>query len=184
LGYAIIDKKEDLAGAEADFLLGLFEDLTTDRMKPDMQAPLHTPSLSELTATAIALLSRNEKGFFLMVEQEGVDHGSHVNRPDYFIRHLKNLDEAVKTGIDFALQDGHTLVIVTADHETGGLNIVEGSQAKQQLQLAWATDRHTGQPVPLFAFGPYAMRLTGLKDNTEIPRIMAELLKLERFPRH
>jgi alkaline phosphatase len=181
LGYTIVDKKEELAGAEADFILGLFEDLTTDRMKPAMQPPAHTPSLAELTAKAIATLRRNEKGFFLMVENEGVDMGSHVNRPDYFIEHLKNLDEAVKAGIEFALQDQHTLVLVTADHETGGVNIVDGSPAGGQFELAWATDRHTGQPVALFAFGPHAMRFTGLKDNTEIPQIMAELLRLEAF---
>ncbi|MGH7600634.1 MAG: alkaline phosphatase [bacterium] len=183
LGYTIIDNKEDLPNAEANFLLGLFEDLTTDRMKPDMQAPASTPSLAELTDKALALLSCNEKGFFLMVEAEGVDHGSHVNRPDYFIEHLKNLDAAVKVAIDFALQDGHTLVLVTADHETGGLNIIDGSPAGGQFEVAWATDRHTGQPVPLFAFGPHAMRFTGLKDNTEIPKIVAELMKLDNFPK-
>lgn len=183
LGYSIIDKKEDLASAEADYVLGLFEDLTTDRMKPEMQAPAGTPSLAELTAGALALLSRNEKGFFLMVENEGVDHGSHVNRPDYFIEHLKNFDDAVRVAIDFALQDERTLVLVTADHETGGLNIINGSPAGGRFEVAWATDRHTGQPVPLFAFGPHAMRFTGLKDNTEIPKIMAELLRLSTFPR-
>ncbi|MGH7597456.1 MAG: alkaline phosphatase, partial [bacterium] len=183
LGYTIIDKKEDLPNAEANFLLGLFEDLTTDRMKPDMQAPASTPSLAELTDKALALLSCNEKGFFLMVEAEGIDHGSHVNRPDYFIEHLKNFDAAVNVAIDFALQDGHTLVLVTADHETGGLNIIDGSPAGGQFEVAWATDRHSGQPVPLFAFGPHAMRFTGLKDNTEIPKIVAELMKLDNFPK-
>jgi alkaline phosphatase len=181
LGYTIIDNKEDLPNAEANFLLGLFEDLTTDRLKPEMQAPAHTPSLAELTDKALALLSCNEKGFFLMVEAEGVDHGSHVNRPDYFIEHIKNFDAAVKVAIDFALQDEHTLVLVTADHETGGLNIIDGSPANGQFEVAWATDRHTGQPVPLFAFGPHAMRFTGLKDNTEIPKIIAELMKLDHF---
>lgn len=181
LGYMVIDDKEDLPNAETNFLLGLFEDLTTDRMKPEMQAAVPTPSLAELTDKALALLSCNAKGFFLMVEAEGVDHGSHVNRPDYFIAHLKNLDAAVRIGIDFALQDGHTLVLVTADHETGGLNIVAGSPAAGQFEVAWATDRHTGQPVPLFAFGPHAMRFTGFKDNTEIPKLVAELMALDNF---
>jgi alkaline phosphatase len=184
LGYALIEKKSDLAGAVADFLLGLFEDLTTDRMKPALQSKKNPPSLAELTAKALEILSRNEKGFFLMVEAEGVDMGSHANRVDYFIHHMQNFDEAVKTGLDFALRDQHTLVLVTADHETGGLNIIGGSQADKQFELAWATDRHTGQPVPLFAFGPHAMRFTGLKDNTEIPKLVAELMELDNFPRN
>jgi alkaline phosphatase len=184
LGYAIIEKKSDLAGAEADFLLGLFEDLTTDRMKPALQSAKNPPSLAELTAKALEILSRNEKGFFLMIEAEGVDMGGHANRVDYFIHHLQNFDEAVKTGLDFALRDECTLVLVTADHETGGLNIIGGSQVDKQFELAWATDRHTGQPVPLFAFGPHAMRFTGLKDNTEIPKIAAELMDLDSFSKN
>ncbi len=183
-GYTFVDKKEELRNANGDFLLGLFEDLTTDRMKPGLQAATNPPSLADLTAKALEVLSRNNKGFFLMVEDEGVDMGSHVNRIDYFIRHVENLDEAVKVGIDFARRDEHTLVIVMADHETGGLNIIGGSQPSKQFELAWATDRHTGQPAPLFAFGPHAMCFTGLKDNTEIPKIMADLLDLEKFPRH
>jgi len=183
LGYTIIEQKVDLAGAEADFLLGLFEDLTTDRMKPALQSTKNPPSLAELTAKALEILSRNEKGFFLMVEAEGVDMGSHANRVDYFIHHLQNFDEAVKAGLDYALRDEHTLVLVTADHETGGLNIIGGSQIDKRFELVWATDRHTGQPVPLFAFGPHAKRFTGLKDNTEIPKIVAELMKLDNFPK-
>ncbi len=182
-GYTVVEKKEDLLRSESDYLLGIFEDLTTDRMQPGLTASTEAPSLKELTAKALELLSRNQTGFFLMVEEEGTDLGSHVNRPDYFLHHLRNLDEAVKVAIDFARQDGHTLVIVTADHETGGVNIIGGSAADRRLELVWDTDRHTGQPVPLFAFGPHALRFTGLKDNTEIPNLMAELLGLENWSR-
>lgn len=183
LGYTIVEKKEDLANTNTAFLLGLFAGLTTDRMKPSLQSPPQTPSLAELTAKALEVLNRNGKGFFLMVEEEGVDMGSHVNREDYFIHHLNCLDEAIKIGVDFAARDEQTLVLVTADHETGGVNIIGGVKRKNKVKLSWATDRHTGQPVPLFAYGPHALRFTGLKDNTEIPKIMAELLQLEKFPR-
>ena len=181
LGYTIVENKDALDSTKANFLLGLFPDLTTDRMKSGLQSPAQTPSLAELTAKALEVLNRNDKGFFLMVEQEGVDMGSHVNREDYFIHHLNRLDEAVKVGLDFAARDERTLVLVTADHETGGVNIIGGAQKKKKVKLAWATDRHTGQPVPLFAYGPHALHFTGLKDNTEIPKIMAELLQLEKF---
>ncbi len=181
LGYTVVDNKQDLRNANSNFILGLFEDLTTDRLQPELTASSNPPSLAELTVKALDVLSRNEKGFFLMVEEEGVDMGSHVNRTDYFINHLLSLDEAVKVGIDYAFRDQHTLVIVTADHETGGLHIIGGSYTDQRLQLVWGTDDHTGTPVPLFALGPHAVRFTGLKDNTEIPKIMAELLKLENF---
>ena len=125
-----------------------------------------------------------------MVEEEGTDKGGHVNREDYFLHYLKNLDESVKVALDFALQDRKTLVLVTSDHETGGMNIVQGSFRNRReefrrgyLEFTWDTDGHTAQPVPLFAFGPQAIRFTGLKDNTEIPKIMADLLRLDKFPR-
>jgi alkaline phosphatase len=181
LGYVVVDNRENLKKVHSNFILGLFEDLTTDRKKPQLTSSFNPPTLAELTAKALEVLSSNEKGFFLMVEGEGVDMGSHVNRVDYFIHHLRGLDEAVKVAIDFALQDEHTLVMVAADHETGGLNIIGGAYEDQQLKLNWNTDDHTGAPAPLFAFGPHAVRFTGLKDNTEIPKIMAELLALETF---
>jgi alkaline phosphatase len=183
LGYEVVLTREQLLATRSNLLLGIFEDLTTDRLRPGLTPSNEPPSLAQMTAKALELLSRNPAGFFLLVEEEGTDPGSHVNRPDYFLHHVKSLDAAVEVAIDFARRDGQTLVIVTADHETGGMNILGGSSAEQALELVWDTDRHTGQPVPLFAFGPHALRFTGLKDNTEIPGIFADLLRLETWQR-
>lgn len=182
-GYMFVDNETELKNTSADYLLGLFSNITRDRYEVQLETATSTPSLAELTQKAIALLSRRENGFFLMVEEEGADSGSHVNRADYILHYLKQFDDAVKMGLDFAMQDRQTLVIVTADHETGGLNIVKGSRKSKHMEFTWVTDDHTAQPVPLFAFGPQAMRFTGLKDNTDLPKIMAELLRLHAFPR-
>ena len=180
-GYEVIESTEALLATEAQFALAVFEDLTTDRWQPSIHAPSNPPKLSQLTEKALELLHRNATGFFLMVESEGIDMGGHANRPDYMLHYLRELDEAVKIGVDFARHDGHTLVIVTADHETGGMNLIGGKPQEERMQLVWDTDRHTGQPVPLFAFGPHALRFTGMKDNTELPKLLAELLRLKNF---
>jgi alkaline phosphatase len=175
-GYAFVETKEELARAAGIKLLGLFR---PDKFYGDPPEP----TLPELTAKAIEVLNQNEKGFFLMVEQEGIDEGGHQNRITAMINALRFFDEAVKVALDLALRDQRTLVVVTADHETGGLNIDLGTLAEREMQIVWNTTKHTGQPVPLFAFGPHASRFTGVKDNTEIPRIFADLLAIPSFPR-
>ena len=175
-GYAFVETKEELVAAENSRLLGLF--------KPDVYfTEKAEPSLVELTEKAIKALNRNPHGFFLMVEQENIDEGSHENELRYMVGQLKLFDDAVKVGIDFALQDKQTLVLVLADHETGGLQMDGGRINDNAIRVAWTTTSHTGQPISIFAFGPQALRFTGLKDNTDIPKILAGLLSVDSFPR-
>ena len=182
-GYVFVDTKEKLRTASGNYLLGLFENLEPDPLAQEFHRGQDTPTMAELTQKSIELLNRNQKGFFLMVEEEATDSGSHINREDYVIHHLKEFDNAVQVGLEFALKDQHTLVLVMADHETGGFNIVKGAYEDGHLEFIWNSNGHTGQPVSMFAFGPHAIRFTGMKDNTEIPKIFAELLRLENFPR-
>jgi alkaline phosphatase len=83
--------------------------------------------------------------------------------------------------MDFAVKDQHTLVIVTADHETGGLTRIKKS--KTQLAPKWSTKSHSGIPVPLYAYGPGAEDFMGTFDNTEIPKRIARLLRISDFPK-
>ncbi len=80
-------------------------------------------------------------------------------------------------------RDGWTLVVVTADHDTGGLSVVDGTVDGAVLKVTWGGDNHTGEAVPLFAFGPGAGLFGGFKDNTEIPRIFARLIGAADFPK-
>lgn len=175
-GYAFVETKEEFAAAQSDRLLGLFQSASyfTDNAEP---------SLAELTEKAVKTLNRNPHGFFLMVEQENIDEGSHENELEYTVDQLKLFDNAVKAGIDFALEDKRTLVLVLADHETGGLQIDGGSITNNTIRVVWTTTSHTGQPISLFGLGPHALRFTGLHDNTEVPKILAALLGIGSFPR-
>ena len=123
------------------------------------------------------LKSKSENGFFLMIEGSQIDLGGHATNFKYVMSELKDFDEAIKAVLDFAEADGETLVIVTADHETGGLTIKEGSKLKK-VKPNFAYGRHTGVMVPVFAYGPGSEKFTGIFDNTELYRKMKSALAL------
>jgi alkaline phosphatase len=174
-GYSFVQTKEELQSAKAPYVLGLFnlDYLTTESPEP---------SLAEMTSKAIELLNRNKKGFILMVEGSQIDWAGHENDPDKNIRQTLLFDKAVKAAIDFAVPNKKTLVVVTADHETGGMAINNGSLDGTRLEIGWTTKGHSGVKVPLYAFGPRALLFTGVYDNTSIPAFIAGCLKLKRFP--
>jgi alkaline phosphatase len=165
-GYAVARTADELAQAPAGKLLGLFDfDLAgvlADR-----------PTLAAMTEKTLQVLAARPR-FLAMIEQEGVDTRAHRNSFASMAASIEALDQAVALAVDWAQRDGRVLVVVTADHETGGLALLDGGS--DHLKLAWTTTGHSGVPVPLFAYGPGALRFTGLHDNTEIPRLLAGAL--------
>lgn len=119
------------------------------------------------TTKAIDILSKNDKGFFLMIEGSHIDHGGHDNNADVLIDEVLDFDQAVGIALDFAEKDGHTLVVITADHETGGVTIVGGNMGTHTVKLDFSTKGHTAVMVPVYAFGPGAEKFTGIYDNTD-----------------
>jgi len=173
-GYAIARTEAEMDKSTGEYLLGLFQ---TGSMAGDSTEP----NLAEMARKAIESLSRNEKHFFLMVEGSQIDWACHGNDLDAMIGQVVEFDEAVKTALDFAIRDSHTIVIVTADHETGGLGIVEGSLDGSDLKAGWLSKDHTPVMTPLFAFGPGSEVFTGVLENTEIPKILAGLIGIDSF---
>jgi alkaline phosphatase len=123
--------------------------------------------LPRAVASALELLGRHERSF-LMVEGSQIDWGSHDNDAAYAVAELLDFDAAVGRARAWAEQDGHTLVVVTADHETGGLAIHGGSFVEGTVNAAFTTKGHTGTMVPVFAYGPGAEAFAGVYENTEI----------------
>ena len=173
-GYVYISTGNEMKNTQEPFMLGLFQnnELLFDETEP---------SLSELTIKAIEILNANENGFFLMVEGSQIDWACHDNNKKNMIERTLAFDEAVKSVRDFAEKDGRTLVIVTADHETGGL-VVLGNGEDFKIQNQWATGGHSAMPVPVYAFGPGAFLFTGVYDNTDLAKKMAYLLNINDFP--
>jgi alkaline phosphatase len=117
-----------------------------------------------------------------MVENALSDHGGHSHDSSMIVESVRQFDRAVQSALEFARKDGHTLVLVTADHETGGLALLSRGRKAESVKTAFSTGSHTGIPVPLWAFGPHAIRFTGMKDNTEVAALCGELLQLRGFP--
>jgi alkaline phosphatase len=173
-GYQVITEKAELTGLNAkDKALGLFRLGALENKDPE-------PSLSELTHKAIELLAFEGNGFFLMVEGSQIDWAGHANDFDYLQREMMSFDDAVKTALEFAQKDGETLVIVTADHETGGIHITGGKE--NEVEVSFISTHHTGTPVPVYAYGPGAMTFTGFYDNTDLVKKIDDLVGLEGFP--
>lgn len=177
-GYEYVETKKELTAAKGDYLLGLFSDGILFNRKSE-------PTLAEMTDKALEILSRNENGFFLMVEGSQIDWGAEENDIQYTIREQLHFDLAIKSAIDFAMNNEETLVVVASDHEAGGMFISEEgpNRVDGKITVQWGTDGHTGTPVPVFAYGPHAERFMGWYDNTDIPKKIAELLDISEFPR-
>lgn len=135
----------------------------------------YLPTASEIGANF--LKERSENGFFMMIEGSQIDLGGHATNTKYVLSELKDFDKAIKKILDFAEKDGETLVIVTADHETGGLTIKEGSKMNK-LKTDFSYGRHTAAIVPVFAYGPGAENFSGIFDNTQLYKKMKMVMKL------
>jgi alkaline phosphatase len=144
-------------------------------------SPDQGPDLPALAAFALERLRNGPGGFLLLVEEEEIDTGGHNHDLQRLVAGVASLDQATAEALRFAREDGSTLIVLTGDHETGGLTLVSGSQG-DPLGVRWGTTYHSAVPVPLFAGGPGAEALGGWQDNTELPRRLAELLGLELSP--
>lgn len=126
---------------------------------------------------ALSHFSQKDAPFFLMVEGAYIDSGGHANDTETVVEEGIDFDEAVAEALRFADEDGETLVIVTADHETGGITIPQGNVQKGQVELEFSTQDHTGLPVPVFAYGPHADSFQGVYENTDIYHKVLEIVK-------
>jgi alkaline phosphatase len=126
--------------------------------------------LFDASNTALKILNDNAKGFFIMIEGSQIDWGGHDRNIQKVIGETLDFDKVVGLALDFARKDSNTLLIVTADHETGGLSLIGGDLKKGLLFPNFSIKDHSAIPVPVFAYGPGAEEFTGCYENTEIFR--------------
>jgi len=131
-----------------------------------------TKSLSKATT----VFSKSKKPFFIMAEGAQIDHGGHKNDLEYVVREMLDFDKLVGQAMEFVDKNPETLLIVTADHETGGLSLIDGSITKGYVQGSFSTNDHTAIPVPVFAYGSGAQIFSGVYQNTEIYTKIIKLL--------
>jgi len=172
-GYTVV---QDLAGLlavdpAAERVAGLFGDGPMPSAEDGLGA---LPSLADMTRAALAALEPHPNGFFLLVEEEGTDTFAHLNDLRRTVRAVLELDDAVEVARAWAERRRDTLVVVTADHETGGLTDVRDKGAGRLPAARWTTPNHTDRRVPIFAAGPTAERVVGSLDNTGLAPLLLE----------
>ena len=132
--------------------------------------------LPNATKLALSALSKNDTGFFLMIEGSQIDWGGHDNDADYLISELLDFDKTIGIVLDFSQKNGETLVIVTADHETGGFTLSADRGDYNKIKPKFSTSGHSATMVPVFAEGPNASLFGGIYENTEIYHKIKSLL--------
>ncbi len=181
-GYFMADSLEMLDGVTRGEVMALYErglPLVSKGRDPEYLPKATAKALEILTAAA----PRADGGFFLMVEGSYIDSASHSKNAEALLGEMRDLDAAVGVAFDYADAHPGTLVIVLADHETGGLSIPSGKEdfllPDSGISFEWGTGGHTGTMIPLFAYGAHADFFGGVMDNTEVNHRMEELLGLQ-----
>lgn len=124
--------------------------------------------LAKASLKGIDLLNHNKNGFFMMIEGSQLDDYGHFNQLDMLMQETLDFDQTIGAVMKWAAADGQTLVVVTADHQTGGPTVLGGDYHTGTVQINFSTRDHSGTMVPVYAFGPGSENFTGFMDNTEI----------------
>lgn len=192
-GYAYVRNASELAATRAPRLLGLFANEDMVDYGPDGKGAYQPKvALPVMAKKALDTLSANPRGFFLFLEEEGIDGMSHENNAHGVLDAGRALDAAVAEVLRFTRSHPDTLVIIGGDHETGGLAIEntdgapEGNEdgpfpvpgTKLSLTVDWTSGDHSGVPTPVTATGPGSDRLDGTLDNTDVYRAMVSAAHL------
>jgi alkaline phosphatase len=199
LGYAYAGDAAALQQASGPKLLGLFANEELFQQKPEGQGDVYAPvvDLPTMTRKALDTLSASPQGFFLFVEEEAVDEFGHNNNGPKVLQAMGQLDSTVALLRQYVAQHPETLLVVTGDHECGGLTVegvaaddetgtgdsiedgpfpIKGSD--KQFVMDWTTEEHTDVPVPVTAEGPGAEALTGQHPNTYVHQVLTRALNL------
>ena len=183
-GYMVTDSLAGLDGISAGQVIALYDENAVPTYFREGRDPqLLAKSASKALEIITANTPRQAGGFFLMVEGSFIDSAGHGNDGEMLLDEMTDFDNAVGVCFDYADAHPGTLVVVLADHETGGLTIPSGREnfllPDSGISFEWSTGGHTGTMVPMFAYGSEASHFGGVFDNTEVNKLLTQLLGLE-----
>lgn len=179
-------KKATKAITESGFTLveSLDADMSGERilaLLADKEIENRTGYLAKATAMAIEHLDNNDNGFVLMVEGSLIDGMGHGNDAKGQQGEMRDFMEAIEVAVAYAREHTDTLVVVTADHETGGLAIISGNAdfnlSEQGVEYKWATGGHSGVMVPIYLYGTGAELINGVMENADLGKRLKELIQ-------
>jgi alkaline phosphatase len=172
-GYTIVGSWADLSALNTEtveYVSGQFGNGPMPYMVDGMGI---LPTLSQMTEKALAILDNDLDGFFLMVEGAKIDYASHQNDTQRTVGETVEFSRAVQKALDWAAANPNTIILVLADHETGGLTVVSSNGAGNLPNVNWSTTGHTGVNVPVYAYGFDFDSFPTLLDNTQIPSLIS-----------
>ncbi len=169
-GYTVVKDMESLKAVEEGPVIAL---TAYTELPPALdRGDEHQESVKK----ALELLD-NKKGFFLMVEGSCIDDWCHANKVGYAVEEILDFDRTVGVVLEWAAQHGETLVIVTADHSTGGMTLLGGKVADQSVAVNYANTGHNGVALPVYAWGPGAEEFVGIYENAGLSQKIKKILK-------
>ena len=171
-GYTVVNTLGEMLTFGGDNLVALLYE------GDPLTAPARGNVLELGARKALRMMDRNPKGFAMMIEGSQIDWACHNNDTAYLRAELADFELMLNAVLDFAERDGHTLVVVTADHETGGVTLPSGDIEKGQNEVKFLWGSHTGCMVPVFAYGPGAELFSGIQENVDIPNKIRKLMGL------
>lgn len=169
-GYSYVETKEDLMAVENGPVIALMD---TYELKPSLDRGDILPA----SVTKALELLDNRKGFFLMIEGSMIDDGGHDNKAGHTMEEIFDFDRTLGIVLEWAAKDGQTLVIVTADHATGGMTLLSGSIDEKRIRVNYSTTGHNGIALPVFAWGPHSEDFVGIYENTELSDRIRALIR-------
>lgn len=169
-GYSFAATKEELMAVEEGPVVAL--------MAPkELDPALDRGDILPASVTKALQLLDNKKGFFLMIEGSMIDDGGHDNKAGHTMEEIFDFDRTLGIVLEWAEKDGETLVVVTADHATGGMTLLSGSIAEKRIRVNFSTTGHNGVALPVFAWGPHSEDFVGVYENTELSDKIRKLIK-------
>lgn len=169
-GYSYVETKEELMAVENGPVIALMDSY---ELKPSLDRGDILPA----SVTKALELLDNRKGFFLMIEGSMIDDGGHDNKAGHTMEEIFDFDRTLGIVLEWAEKDGQTLVIVTADHATGGMTLLSGSVDEKRIRVNYSTTGHNGIAIPVFAWGPHSEDFVGIYENTELSDRIRALIK-------
>lgn len=200
-GYQHVSTARELARVTRGKVLGLFANEEMFQQRPEGRGDVYSPAvdLAAMTAKALDILGANEKGFFLFVEEEGIDEFAHENNGARVLQAMASLDKAVRVARAYVAAHPDTLLVVTGDHDSGGLTVEDASNGGEsgggpprrdgpfpvrgsalRFVMDWTTTGHTGVDVPVTAEGPLSALFTGKHPNTHVHEVLSRVLASHR----
>lgn len=172
-GFQVSNQWNDLSGLKVPFVL-LDSSQTVSKLKG------RGNFLTDAFQKSVSSLKSGPKGFFMMAEGAQIDYGGHANVVPYVVTEMLDFDRLIGEVLKFADSNGETLVIVTADHETGGLTLTDGNIKQGYVDGQFSTTDHTGIMVPVFAYGPHSLDFRGVYENTDIYEKIMKVIRKQK----